>query len=168
MLTIIDRLTPKIVTALAIGGFLIVACGGSSPTLTSPAASLDLASYNLQIQVITTRINAELTEVFDILDFGAFDNKLWQESVSESGETLVNLAVEAESLRPPNDLVDFHESWLMSIRHYGNIGMLVKTLSTSFDSEDSATAVLEDIAKEKGLGDANMEFAESVFDKTNR
>ncbi len=167
-MTIIDRLTPKIVTALAIGGFLIVACGGSSPTPTTPAAPLDLAAYNLQIQIITTRINAELTEVADILDIGAFGHKLWRESISESGETLVTLAVEAESLRPPNVLIDFHESWLMSIQHYGKIGTLAKTLSTSFDSEDSATGVLEEIAKEKDLGDANMEFAESVFDETNR
>jgi len=158
----------KLAILVGIGILGLVACGGSSSAVVTPAAPLGLAAYNQQIQAIMSKMNTELKEVADSLDIGAFDNRQWQEMISQSGDMLESLTLEAESLRPPDELAEFHESWLTGIKHYGQVGTLAKTLSTSFDSEVRATGLLEEISKEMVLGEANIVFAQSVFDKSNQ
>ena len=143
----------------------MVACGGAASTVSPTSRPMTVAAYNYEINKVADSINREMKIIGDGLAIGAFDNPRWQREFTQAGEAMEVLVREAEDLRPPDEFTAFHETWLIALDHYGQFGTLAKSLATSFDSEIRATRLLEELSREKDLGDSNMKFAQSILDK---
>ena len=137
-----------------------VACGGGSAATPSP--QLDEGTYTTTGNRLFDELIVELSEFREILDIGAFDNNLWQDSAFESADKVDSIVSELKALNPPNDFKDFHQSVLIALEHVNRAAGLSRDYAKSSNSLAKAKTLKEEIFEEMEQAFANVEIASTI------
>ena len=147
-------------TALMI--VVMVSCGGSS----DGDEGISWDAYRSQIDTWQERVNEKLAGLDQLLAVGSFEDQEWRSSLRDLGIEIDSMTLAVSKIRPPAELRDFHESFVLAADFYKLIGRLL--VEVPVESETDRAAIIVRITGEIAFGEANMKTAQSIFDQASR
>ena len=140
---------------------VVIACGDSTPEVTG----LSWDDYASQIDAWQQEVGVKLAEADELLAAGPLENDEWLSSVNGLGIEIDSITFALTALRPPSELREFHESFILASDFYKLAGRFLAELSG--DSVEDRGEIIKQMATELSLGEANILAARSIFEKAS-
>ena len=138
-----------------------IACGDSTPEV----EGLSWDDYVTQIDTWQQEVGGKLAEADELLAAGPLDNDEWLSSVNGLGIEIDSITHALTTLRPPSELEEFHDSFILASDFYKLAGRFLAEFAGG--SEEDRVEIIELMAAELAFGVSNIVTAQSIFDKAS-